>query len=414
MISTTRSFSLEEAASVAADYTYRMLDLMKDSSDEARADQIIIGFEMRLKKPGNVDWKRFIDKMNEEKKKFLAGQIDYNQFTAKVTDIGQKATYESMGMTVDIYDLIKKQTEATLRSSSLKDFEDQVGALSITMTQMASYLSINYNKSPVYLDMLTKLSQPDQNITTEMLDEIDSLIRKSFFEVIEKAKATDRIAELLMEMAFLSIWIQGVQYLDPEGMKEYQRMWDAGEYPKRCSPKIIFEYLRQKSSLWLDEAMEILPSRFIQKLCGNLAIMGEMGDDLELCKKATLKSLELSEHLVTEATPENIPGNLAAFYERIGESDKALNYYKMSLDAIKLTYPPVWADAIVYRSALILRRKGNIQGALETIGRYHPTFRGNASTVVLPSRKMAESLAEELAKELGYSNAKIAIDLLLG
>ena len=60
---------------------------------------------------------------------------------------------------------------------------------------------------------------------------------------------------------------------------------------------------------WIDDALNNLPSRFAQKLCGNLAIMGEMGDDFELCKRATLRSLELSEGVVTEATPENIPGN---------------------------------------------------------------------------------------------------------
>jgi tetratricopeptide (TPR) repeat protein len=142
--------------------------------------------------------------------------------------------------------------------------------------------------------------------------------------------------------------------------------------------------------------------------------MGEMGDDLELCKRATLRSLELSEGVITEATPENIPGNLAAFYERLGDTDNALKYYMMCLDGIKLTYPPVWADAIVYRAAILLKEKGDKRKALEILGSYHPAFRGNASSVVCISRKKGEELAEELARELGYADAQTAVNSILG
>ena len=274
----------------------------------------------------------------------------------------------------------------------------------------------------MYTDLLNAISQqnypedrrdPSKVVTKEMLDEIDNLIRETFIPVLQKAEGSSSLVKLLMEMACISIWIHGVQYLDPVGMQKFQDIWEAGEYPRRFSPKPIFEYLKEKMEPWINDALNNLPSRFAQKLCGNLAIMGEMGDDFELCKRATLRSLELSEGMVTEATPENIPGNLAAFYERMGDKENALKYYQLSLDAIKLTYPPVWADAIVYRSALILSDKGDKKAALETIGKYHPSFRGNASTVVLASRKMAENLAEELSRDLGYSNAKEAVESIL-
>ena len=196
-------------------------------------------------------------------------------------------------------------------------------------------------------------------------------------------------------------------------MQKFQEIWEAGEYPRRFSPKQIFEYLKEKMAPWVDDALNKFPPRFVQKLCGNLAIMGEMGDDFELCKTATLRSLELSEGVVTDATPENIPGNLAAFYERIGDKENALKYYQLCLDAIKLTYPPIWADAIVYRSAILLSEKGDKKGALEIIGKYHPSFRGNASSVVLPGRKMAENFVEEIARNLEYNNAQIAINDIL-
>ncbi len=423
MISITRNFELDEAASIASEYVYKLTELMTDQSNEAKADQTILGFEIQLKRPNTDEWKRFADQMYEEKRRFLSGEIDFNEFNTNCVDINQKGIYELMGMTVDIFDLLDKQVEVTVRSDRRSEFEDQAGALSITMMQMAPYLSAKYNKSQVYLDLLNAISQltrpvdqrdPSKVVTKDMLDEIDGLIRESFNPVLQIAENESKLVMLLMEMAFLSIWIQGVQYLDPVGMQEFQKIWDAGEYPKRFSPKQIFEYLKNKMEPWINDALNNLPARFAQKLCGNLALMGEMGDDFELCKRATLRSLELSEGIVTEATPENIPGNLAAFYERLGDKDNAFKYYQLCLDAIKLRYPPIWADAIIYRSSLLLVEKGNKKEALELIGNFHPSFRGNASSVVLPSRKMAETLAEELARDLGYSDAQSAVNSILG
>ncbi|MFX1442370.1 MAG: SIR2 family protein [Promethearchaeota archaeon] len=422
LIGTTRYFELQEAASIAADYCYKMFELMKVYSDESRADQVILGFELQLKRPNTDDWKKYLTQMYEEKNKFLSGQIDFDKFQAICIDINQKATYELMGMTVDMFDLLDKQVAATVRSATNEEFEDQAGALCVTTLQIAPYLSSKYNKSRVYLDLIDAISQqnyPEEHrdaskvVTKQMLDEIDNLIRESFIPVLQKAESSSKLVKLLMEIAFISIWIHGVQYLDPVGMQKFQEIWEAGEYPRRFSPKQIFEYLKVKMAPWVDDALKNLPSRFAQKLCGNLAIMGEMGDDFELCKRTTLRSLELSEGVVTEATPENIPGNLAAFYERKGDKENALKYYQICLDAIKLTYPPIWADAIVYRSALILSDMGNKKGALEIIGKYHPNFRGNASSVVLPSRKMCLELAEHLAEELGYSDANTAIENIL-
>ncbi|KKL97981.1 hypothetical protein LCGC14_1828980, partial [marine sediment metagenome] len=325
MITTTRNFGLEEAASIAANYTYKLIELIKLNTDESRAEMAILGMELQLKRPNNDKWKLYLAQMYGEKKKFLSGQIDYTLFQTNISNIIQKATYELMGMTVDIFELLDKQIKATCKSKTKEEFEDQAGALSITTMQIAPYLSGKYSKSQIYLDLLDVISQqnfpeeqrdPSKVVTKGMLDGIDNLIRESFIPVLQKAEVNSNLVELLMELAFLSIWISGVQYLDPIGMQEFQKMWEAGEYPRHFSPKEIFEYLKEKITPWIDKALNNLPQRFAQKLCGNLTIMGEMGDDFELCKMATLRSLQLSDGLVTEATPENIPGNLAAFYER--------------------------------------------------------------------------------------------------
>ncbi len=423
LIATSRYFDIDKAIFKAVEYINNVQELNKLQTNESRAEQTILGFKLQLERPNRDDWKRYLDQMYLEKQEFISGEIDFNQFSSNCAKINQKAVNELVGMTVDIYELLDKQVEATIRSNSTDEFEDQAGALSITIMQIAAYLCSKFYNNQIYLDLLEALSQnnlpehqrdPNKVIKKEMLDGIDKIIRDPFIPVLKIAEQESNLVSILMEMAILSIWIQTVQYLDPIGMKEYQRMWDAGEYPKRFSPKMIYNYLKEKIKPWLDNALENLPARYAQKLCGNLAIMGEMGDDLDLCKQATLRSLELSENMVTEATPENIPGNLAAFYERLGDSENALKYYMICLNGIKLRYPPVLADAIVYRTAVLLNEKGEKTKALEILGTFHPSFRGNASSVVLVSRKKGELLAEELARDLGYKDAHIAVNNVLG
>ena len=69
---------------------------------------------------------------------------------------------------------------------------------------------------------------------------------------------------------------------------------------------------------------------------------------------------------------------------------------------------------IVYRTAGILARQGNKQEALRVIGKFHPAFRGPNFPVEMPARLKALELAGKLATELGYPDAKSAIEALLG
>ncbi len=422
MMSTTVWYGLEEGASEAANYTYKSIELSKQTTEDARTELLILGFVIRLKRPDDDKWKHYVDQMYEQKKKLLSREIDMKKFSEVLSKIFQDATYQNIGMTVDLNFLFDKLVKAIMNSKTKGELRDQTEALCITMMTMASYLTSKLIESKAYKDMLAILSQqilpngqkdPNKTIPKEILEKMDDSIRKDFIPIYKKAEKTDPIVGLLLEMGFLSVWIQGTQYLDTQGMKEYQRMWDAGEYPKRSAPKEIYKYLLEKNQKWIDSALNNLPARFAQILCGHLSSMGEMGDDFEMCKRATLESLKLSEGIVTEATPENIPGNLAAFYERRGDIENALKYYNLCLETIKLKTPPIWADAIIYRTALLYADKNDKKNALEIIGKYHSKFRGNACIVTMVSRKKAEELANKLAVEIGYKDVFEAIEKIL-
>ncbi len=422
LATTTRNFDLKESVLLAVEYSRKQMNLMMQSTPEAKADLILLNFELGLKKPNGNKWKMYLSLMEAEKKKYISGEIDYDTFQANCTDINQKATYESMGMTVDLSELFKRQVNVAVNSSSDEIFEDQASAFSITLTTMAGFLTSLYSQSEVYQELLVAVSQGhlpeeqrDQNkcINPGMLSQLDSIIRKSFLPIIERAKNTNFRVENIVEIGILSLWIMGFQYLDPHGMKRYQEAWTSGNYPFKSTPSEIYKYLYEKTSPWIDNALESLPSRFVQKLCGLLVNLAEMGNEFELCKKATLRSLALTDGVVTEATPENIPGSLAGFYEIIGDKENALKYYLICLDAIKLITQPVWTDVYIYRTAYLLREKNEPQEALKIIGKYHPAFRGNASTLHMPARELTLSLANELAIDLGYENAQSALNKLL-
>ncbi len=418
----TRWFDLDKAAIMAVDFTKKSLELRSQNTDESRADLLILNMTTAIICTEEKEWKPFVEKMNELKVKYLTGVIDFGAFQKGLGEIQNEATKEQMGMTVDLDLLLEKQVEATANSVSEEDFEDQAEALSITTLQIGAMIPKRINESQEYKNIIEGLGQeilpeiqrnPNIMITSNKLDALDKVIRKPYMPVLERASNSTSNVKLLMEMAMLSLWINTTMYLDPEGVKDYTKKWENGDYPKHHTPATIYKYLKEKTDGWLDEAFKNLSGRFIQQLCGNIATLAEMGNDIELCKKATLKSFELSEGFVTEATPEGIPGILAAFYDRMGARESALKYYQLCLDAIKRTAQPMWTDAIIYRVAKLLVQRNDNKLALEIIGKYHPSFKGNAGPINMPARKLTLNLADEIANKLGYANANEAIDEIL-
>ncbi|HEY0088740.1 MAG TPA: hypothetical protein VGB37_07845, partial [Candidatus Lokiarchaeia archaeon] len=366
-------------------------------------------------------WKPFLEKMNAQKKKYVAGEINFEQFQKKLLEIQIETFQARAGVTINFEYLLERQINATINSKTEEEFEDQAGALARSITQMGAYLDTNFVQTKEFKDLLgcihpeaiaEKDRDPNKKIS-KALDAIDTYLRKRFVPVFKKAEGSNATVRLLMEMAMLSYWLEKTQYMEPKSVKERSRRWDAGEYPFFTN-KTVYNYLSQKINFWLDNAIQILPSRFIQKLCFFLVTLSEMGGDIDLCKQVTLKSLELSEGLITEATPDNISSSLAALYEEQGDKINALKYYLLSIDAIKLAVQPRWTDVIIYRTACILNEKGEKRKALEIIGKYHPAFRGNANVIHMPAREHTLKIAQDLALDMGYKDVYAAIEDILG
>jgi tetratricopeptide (TPR) repeat protein len=214
-------------------------------------------------------------------------------------------------------------------------------------------------------------------------------------------------------MAVMVLWITSTRFLDIASGTQYQSFSQQGKYPMVTANPSVVQYIRNNANKWLDKALIQLPGRFGQRLCSLLAQLGEMANSFELCKQATLKSLEYSEGKITEITPAEIPISLAAFYESKGDMDNAFRYYTMALEGLRSAVPSIYADIVIYRTALMNSQRGNIKEAMQIIGRYHPAFHGIEYPVNWPARELTLQLAKQLAPQLGFATPQDAVKFVL-
>ncbi|MFX0090626.1 MAG: hypothetical protein ACFFBD_02595, partial [Candidatus Hodarchaeota archaeon] len=271
---------------------------------EGQAEQYILNLTVVLMHPKEEFWKPAVDKMRTVKERYLKGEIDYETFDKKCQEIYQKAFQHQMGEDIAYEPLIRKQIALTTSIRQNREFEEQMEALGITIMQSAYMLYRNLHQTEEYQKIILNLND---RIAKESLDALDTLFRKDLTPVIDRAAKINGYAKYIVEMSVLSLWLSRTQWLmDQKHQADYRKTWDMGEYPQSLSHKDIFNYLRQWVATWLDDAFERLPPRFVQRLCGDLVKLAEMGNDFELCERATLKSLELTEGKITEATPNGI------------------------------------------------------------------------------------------------------------
>ena len=160
--------------------------------------------------------------------------------------------------------------------------------------------------------------------------------------------------------------------------------------------------------------LQILPNRFGQQLCYDLVVLAEMDENLDLCRRATERSLELTEGVVNESTAYNVPIGLAAMSQTRGDDEEALKLYKLGIDSVKLAYTHTFADVFIYQSAKLQYTMGHKEDALRTIGAYHSAFLGPEPPYLPPAHNLSVEFANKIATDLGYPDAETGVSALLG
>ena len=409
-------YDVEETLDLAAEYQKKIMDLSMKQDPESKAELDIWSRIVALQQPDEKLWKPALEEMRQCKEQLLKNEIDRDKFVEDIGKIQNKWIFKQMGRDVDVNVLFDKQIQITAKSANKESFEEQSEALSLTTMIMASYLFSAIPNSDEYQELMKVIysDEEQEENKKELIKKVFAVYFERFDPIVKKSEEFTGITKSLTNISILSAMVNTFQYSGNEQQSlEYRNKWDKGEYPGYTCEKDIYKYILDWVNSWKEKALEELPARFIQKLCGSLIMLAGMGNNFELCKFVTETSLKISEGKITEATPQGIPSALAAFYEEQGNLEEALKYYNMSLDVIKLINAPIWADVIIYRAALIHFKLGYKEKALEILGRYHPDFYGNEAVIAMPARKIARQLAEGLANELGYSSAKEGVDNIL-
>ncbi|MBY9005572.1 MAG: SIR2 family protein [Candidatus Lokiarchaeota archaeon] len=409
-------YNIDEAMDIAADYHMKIMYLSSQTDPDSNAERDIQSRIVALQRPDEKMWKPALEEMKAIKELLLKGEIDQNKFSEEIGEIQNQWLNKQMGRDVDVDILLDKQIDITAKSTDKEAFEEQCEALSLTTMIMTGSIFTDVPNSNEYHELMKMLSIEEQQKDKKLalIKDVFAYFFDRFQPIIDKAEQFRGNTIYLINIAILSAMVGKFQYSGTDEQNlEYRNKWDNGEYPGYTCEVDIYNYIRDWTNSWIKAALNSLPPRFIQKLCGYLIMLASMGKDFELCKQATEISLNISEGKITELTPQGIPSALAAFYEERNDLQQAMKYYNLNLDAIKLITAPLWGDTIVYRAALLHFKLGYKAKALEIIGKYHPDFYGNQGVIAMPARKLAKQLAEGIANELGYSSAKEAIDTIL-
>jgi len=177
----------------------------------------------------------------------------------------------------------------------------------------------------------------------------------------------------------------------------------------------IYNFVYQKISPFLDDLLKIMPAIVLQKACGSLVLLAEIGNNFDLCKKATETSLKASDEVVNQQTPNEIPVALSAFYELKDEHATALKYVRLGIDSMKFYAPPLYADVLVYRAMVLTDKvEGDKKKSLEIMGKYHPRFTKITPPIQPAVRQTAVEFAEKLANDLGFKDLDTAVASIVG
>ena len=220
-------------------------------------------------------------------------------------------------------------------------------------------------------------------------------------------------AEILLEMTVMTLWLTIAQAGDVESGQKFQVLMSRGDFPITSGNGSVLSFLMEQNKNWIEKGLAELPARFGQQLCTNLVTISKLTDDIELCKRATLKSLEYTNGKINESNAYEVPYTLAQFYENRGDEINALKYWSLALDGVRTAVPPAFTDVILYHTAKLTTKFGDKQNALKMIGKLHPNYLGNEPPFKTPARDMSLQLAQNLAQELGYPSVDSALQTLL-
>lgn len=401
--------------------------------NEKNAQQILLGMVLAMRDPDESLWRTYEKEMYDAKDKYLANQITVDEYRNKLGELMNKGVLATLGIDVDFTGLARLSLnlchEVLQQDIQQNDKTRRRSNDSIEGYAIASLLNLHLYTSALMRETQNIVDwNQDETITSENLDKFVKTIDQSTLEplislVEQDAAGSWTYARLLLHVYRFILLMNITRYSRMTAESNYTTTFTSteGEYVFRASNPRYHAYLLDQVKQWLPIAQKTSwPVQITQKLCDALTSFAEMGRDYDMLHEICDLSLRASDGLVNQLTPAEIPLGYAYYLEKHQHNyDRALHYYMLALDSLKFHFPPILSDTILYRTVCVLTRPNGStpadhQKALIIIGKCHPHFQGTLCAAVTPARRLTLRVADDIAKQLGYHDAKSAIAVLLG
>lgn len=469
-----KNYSMEDAVRITTELIQREIEAMMVNSQKFISETTLTNWLAANMTPQHDQWKEDYQELVNIQNQFLDGTIpDQQTFQLKIKETLQQFENRKIGFDAPVEEWMDSLVKKICKSNNREKFIEGAEAFNRALIGIYARVNASLFKTPEYQalyraanpkpptqavyagDMVQinqrkaklqqdyqagtispeyyakesqaiqtelqsniyfpPLSEPPQEIPLSILETYDAKIREPYKPLFEKLHELfpeqDSYPEMLIELAMLSLWIAGTQMIYMEKSQMYQIVTQKGMYPLIESHPSIVKYLYEHHLHWIEKGLDVFPRRFGQVLCRFTVELAEMADDLDLCRKATEKSLMYEDGKVTEQCYMKIPIALAAFYEARGKLEESQKYYTLGLEALRSQFIPPFADVIVYRAAVLIART-NEKKALQILLLGLPEYMGSLPPMRFPAKDLALKLAENLAQKLGYGTPQEALKIL--
>ena len=262
------------------------------------------------------------------------------------------------------------------------------------MTQIVQLISVDDSKH-IPEDLFLKLEMKMNEEIQPVLDTVSDLHKKG----ITGSSLSPREVLATFDLVNAEAIKYCLKHIG-DGAQNQRVRENCGYYPLDPLPVSAATYLSKK----MQEANEYIEDdRAEQHSLAMLVALAEASCNVQQAQTAVDTSLAITEGKVTELTPVGIPEALAAMYQEKGDFEKALHYYKLSLDGIRTFISRQKTDAIVL-NAVLVQAQFDKKAAMKIAFEYSPFFSDTQpSAMIGAGRSLLVQQCVEYAKEFSLS-----------
>jgi hypothetical protein len=379
---------------------------------EKLARQVLQGYRTSIASKDSAMEQKYLGKLEDTLQLHLQGKFaDDMAFYKALTDIIGELSREKTGMQVkasESFDTLVKEV-----CHHVKD-DEQLIVFASTLTGLFHYylfgeIAMWDEKQKLYQLMDSPNFTEEQFLQTPFWSKFETLF-SPIHTAIQKGTPFQRGCVELPMMLILVKCAMVYNRKDWNGHNAYY----GGYATLNGKTLMLYEFIKKrlgygKKDGCVEAILASKNSLLIQRACDLLTELAQVGDDIEMAKRAYTLSMEVTDNKITEMTPYNIPCVVASMIEMIENKPlDALPYFIKGLDGILLTQPTMHQDILIHRCVEIIGNDSHLSGEekkkkiVEIMSKYALKYNHHMrSSYAFPARALAEEKADKICKANG-------------